>query len=248
VVVIDFTGYRKMKPDGSLDENFHVPTWISSLGPALPDGRLFASGAYAGGRGPTFFVILRPDGSIDESHPGFVIVGNGDACNGHISAISESVGIVHGCVGSINGRQAGPGTRVPLRGPFKNLLYSSSVAIFNSDTRETKTVAVITVFRAGDTTSAASVRYHTRDGTGTAGRQYVAASGQVTFAPLENIKTVEIDLLPQSEFTETFEVVLEDPVGAEIAQSPITVSILGRQARFAANPIQFVVKPTHFGA
>ena len=75
-----------------------------------------------------------------------------------------------------------------------------------------------------------------------AGQHYAAASGQVTFAPLESRKTVEIALLPRSEFTETFEVVLEGVTGGAVVGSPVTVSILGKQPRFALrSPVQFLL-------
>ena len=67
-------------------------------------------------------------------------------------------------------------------------------------------------------TSAVTVRYRTADGTATAGSDYTAASGTVTFAPGETRKTVNVRILDDSveDSGETFFVELSNPSGATI--------------------------------
>jgi hypothetical protein len=55
--------------------------------------------------------------------------------------------------------------------------------------------ATITVWRLGDTTGPATVAYATRDNSALAGRDYVAASGTLGFAPLEVTKSFSVPLL-----------------------------------------------------
>ena len=68
-------------------------------------------------------------------------------------------------------------------------------------------------------TSAVTVRYRTADGTATAGSDYTATSGTVTFAPGETRKTVNVRILDDSveDSGETFFVELSNPSGATIA-------------------------------
>ena len=69
--------------------------------------------------------------------------------------------------------------------------------------------------------SAVTVDYTTRDGTATAGADYVAASGTLTFAPGETVKTVEVRVLPDShdEGSETLSLVLSNASGAAIGDA-----------------------------
>ena len=69
--------------------------------------------------------------------------------------------------------------------------------------------------------SAVTVDYTTRDGTATAGADYVAASGTLTFEPGETFKTVEVRVLPDShnEGSETMSLVLSNAGGAAIGDA-----------------------------
>ena len=66
--------------------------------------------------------------------------------------------------------------------------------------------------------SAVTVDYTTRDGTATAGADYVAKNGTLTFEPGEIRKTVEVRVLPDShdEGSETMSLALTNAVGAAI--------------------------------
>ena len=64
------------------------------------------------------------------------------------------------------------------------------------------------------------VAYATRDGTATAGADYVAAVGTLVFAPGETVKTVDVEILPDDhdEGKETVWLELSAPVGAAIGR------------------------------
>jgi Calx-beta domain len=78
--------------------------------------------------------------------------------------------------------------------------------------------ATFTVSLAPTSTSAVTVNYATADGTATAGSDYVASSGTVSFAPGETTKTIAVAILGDSvpEPDETFFVNLSSPAGATV--------------------------------
>ena len=69
--------------------------------------------------------------------------------------------------------------------------------------------------------SAVTVDYTTRNGTATARADYAPASGTLTFAPGETVKTVEVRVLPDShdEGSETLSLVLSNASGAAIGDA-----------------------------
>jgi hypothetical protein len=74
----------------------------------------------------------------------------------------------------------------------------------------------ITVLRTGSTIAAASVAYSTTAGTATAGADFTAASGTLTFAAGETEKTITVPILTDAlaEDDEIFSVALANPTGA----------------------------------
>ena len=72
-----------------------------------------------------------------------------------------------------------------------------------------------------------TVDYATGNGTATAGEDYVAQSGDLTFAAGETVKTVEVEVLDDlhDEGTETMTLTLSNPSGARIADATATGSI-----------------------
>ena len=72
-----------------------------------------------------------------------------------------------------------------------------------------------------------TVDYATSNGTATAGEDYVAQSGDLTFAAGETAKTVEVEVLDDlhDEGTETMTLTLSNPSGARIADGTATGSI-----------------------
>jgi hypothetical protein len=63
---------------------------------------------------------------------------------------------------------------------------------------ETGGSALITVRRSGDTSQGATVQFATADGTATAGADYTATSGTLTFAPGESVATFPVTVLPDT--------------------------------------------------
>ena len=78
-----------------------------------------------------------------------------------------------------------------------------------------------------------TVHYATADGTATAGSDYTAASGDVTFAPGETSKTITVAVLGDrlAEPTETFVVNLSGPTNAIIADGQGVGTILDDEPR-----------------
>jgi len=83
------------------------------------------------------------------------------------------------------------------------------------------TVAQFSVTLSAPSSSPIAVDYATADGSATAGSDYLAATGTVTFAPNETTQTISITVNgdTQVEPDETFFVNLSNPTGATIADS-----------------------------
>ncbi len=79
--------------------------------------------------------------------------------------------------------------------------------------------ATFTVTLSAAATSPVTVNFATANGTATAGSDYVAQSGALTFAPGETQKTIQIAAIGDAvvEANEAFTVVLTSPVGATLA-------------------------------
>jgi Calx-beta domain len=83
-----------------------------------------------------------------------------------------------------------------------------------------------------------SVHYATSDGTATAGSDYVASSGSVSFAPGQTQKTVLITVTGDdaTEGDETFDVTLSSPVNATLANATDVVTIVDNDPIPPARP------------
>jgi hypothetical protein len=94
----------------------------------------------------------------------------------------------------------------------------------NSGTR----AATVTVTLSAPSDQPVTAQYATADGTATAGSDYQAASGTLTFAPGETVKTISVAVLgdTQVEPDEFFRVFLSFPSGANIAYGEGGVTIL----------------------
>jgi len=94
---------------------------------------------------------------------------------------------------------------------------------------EGESAVTLTVQRSGDTTGSASVAFSTNNGTATAGSDYAATSGTVSFAANQTTQAVTIPILADAavEGNENFTVALTNPVGAVLGgQSSSTVTII----------------------
>ena len=92
--------------------------------------------------------------------------------------------------------------------------------------------AVFTVTRSGLTTYPSSVSWTTADGTATAGTDYVAASGTVTFTPGQTVATVTVGVVQGTvnEADETFSVILSNPDAVVLSNSVGTATIVSNVA------------------
>ena len=86
-----------------------------------------------------------------------------------------------------------------------------------------------------------TVDYATSNGTATAGEDYVAQSGDLTFAAGETAKTVEVEVLDDlhDEGTETMTLTLSNPSGARIADATATGSIENSDPMLQAWMVRF---------
>ena len=90
-------------------------------------------------------------------------------------------------------------------------------------------VATLTIVKSGSTAVNATVHYQTSDGTATAGTDYAAASGDVTFLPGDTSKNITVPILDPATYkiNGNFAVTLSSPVASTIgAGNPATVTIV----------------------
>jgi hypothetical protein len=85
----------------------------------------------------------------------------------------------------------------------------------------------VTVTRAGDLSGATSVNYASADGTATAGDDYTAVSGTLTFGGGETSKTIQIPIINDSddEPDETFTLALSGPTGGATLGAPSAATL-----------------------
>ena len=90
------------------------------------------------------------------------------------------------------------------------------------------TTAVFNVTLSQASTQAVTVQYATANGTATAGSDYTAISGVITFAPGETSRSVSVAVVRDlvAEPTETFTLLLSSPTGATLTRTSATGTIL----------------------
>ncbi len=100
---------------------------------------------------------------------------------------------------------------------------------------EGESMMVFTVTLAEGFDQAVTVAYQTANGSGTAGADYTATSGTLTFAPGELSKTIEVPILGDTtvEGDETFTVQLSEPTHAAIQTGSATGTILTDDAKLS---------------
>lgn len=89
------------------------------------------------------------------------------------------------------------------------------------------TTAVFTVTLSQASSQAVTVQYATANGSATAGSDYTAVSGVITFAAGETSRTVAVPVVRDTVFesTETFTLALSSPLGATLTRSSATATI-----------------------
>lgn len=116
------------------------------------------------------------------------------------------------------------------------LLASTDLAVADTTAGEGDGAAIFTVTRTGPLSDAESVDYATADGTATAGVDYTATSGTLSFAPGQATATVSVPLLDDDvhEGDETFTLGLSNPVGTPaptVSTTTATATIVDDDAR-----------------
>jgi hypothetical protein len=105
--------------------------------------------------------------------------------------------------------------------------------------------ATITVTRTGGAASGLTVHYATSDGTATAGSDYTAAAGTLSFGAGESSKTFTVPILEDAtaESSETVLLTLSAPTGGGVlgAQSTSTLVIVDNEARLQFNASEYAV-------
>lgn len=92
---------------------------------------------------------------------------------------------------------------------------------------ETAPAAVVTISRIGDTNGPVQVQYATADITATAGTDYTAQTGILTFGPRKTKKSFTVPILNDAtaEKDKTFEVLLKQPGGGAVVGGPSTAIV-----------------------
>lgn len=120
--------------------------------------------------------------------------------------------------------------------PSSSSTASTSAASFPTDTHsvtfstgdysvhEKGGSATITVTRSGNTAAQSTVDYETQNGTASAGAEYTAMKGTLSFAPGETTKTFTIPITDNQgiEGTKTVKLLLKNPGGGFVIGSPGT--------------------------
>jgi hypothetical protein len=120
-----------------------------------------------------------------------------------------------------------PQLRVSYQAPSGAGAFSFSVS--NYDVNENGGQATVTVFRVGGASGVVTVDYATSDGTATAGSDYTAGAGTLTFADGEFVKTFTVAISDDTslEPNETINLTLSNPTGGAAlgARAAATVTI-----------------------
>jgi chitinase len=171
--------------------------------------------------GPSYFTIAEKSGSTQIS-----IVNNNQTYTLKGVALSQMsvnniVALDSGTVAKWQGAIAGAGPAVSA--PPTISIAKTSVAEGNSGT----TPASFAVTLSKASTSSVTVGYSTTNGTATAGQDYTAASGTLTFAPGVTAQTIKVNVTGDTtvEPNETFTVTLANPSGTTLATATATATI-----------------------
>lgn len=129
-----------------------------------------------------------------------------------------------------------PGTFNSCSQPFLTIT-GASVTEGNSGI----VTASFSVAMSATNAAAVTVQYTTSNGTATAGSDYAATNGTLTFSPGVTTQTIRVSVLGDttSEADETFTVVLANATGATLAVASAIGTILNDDAGFAATTSAF---------
>lgn len=228
-----------LKPDGSLDTSVDFSNAFTGpvTGVRYLNGRLLVWGSFTAFGGNPFYGIARLnlDGTLD---PTFKI-GTGVNLNGVVNTVIVM-----------------PDQRLFLGGNFASLrsVARSRVGLIEGGpgavgffpagyvVGESVGTVTVTLQRYGSTSGSASVNYTTTNGTATAGQDFTAASGLVTWADGDAAaKTITLSITQDSaiESTEKFQVTLSNPVGNITAAGSAIITITDDDT-----PVTITTQPT----
>jgi hypothetical protein len=132
-----------------------------------------------------------------------------------------------------NGSPGNVGTDVPTNYVLNGTALGAGVPSLNIDNVSVTdgtagTTAVFTVTLSQAATSTVTVGFATANGTAVAGSAYTATSGTLTFKPGTVSQTISVPILPDAvaKANETFQVNLSNPVGAGLATTSGTGTIV----------------------
>jgi len=170
------------------------------------------------------------------------------AASGYHASVKSigAVAYVYGNFFSINGARAYGLGRILLDVPLR-----TGMDIQPDDTRgynysylqvvgENDGLLTAKVRRLGETTGPATVTWATRDGTAKAGKDYVATTATLSFAPLEAEKIVTVPILNNAMFDgfRTLQLYLSNAVGAEFIAPRLAVTIFDDEFGFELGTIK----------
>jgi hypothetical protein len=107
-------------------------------------------------------------------------------------------------------------------------LSVADISVYEGSSSTSSALATFTVIRSENTSGTSTVKYTTGNGTATAGSDFAAESGTITFDPWEASKVVNIVVTGDTTFepNETFKLTLSTAVGATIADTSATATIV----------------------
>jgi len=222
VTIVDDDGFSV--GDASVTEGNSGTTTMSfvvSLGSALAStatvnyatvaGTALAGSDYVASSGTLTFLAGETSKTVSVQVNGDLVPEGNEAFTLQLSNPSANSGIV---------RATGTGTIFNDDGLSIN---NATITEGNSGTQ----IVNLTVSLSAAATAPVTVNYATRDGTATAGQDYVAANGTLTFAPGETSKTIPVTVNGDTLFegNETFQVVLSGPTNSGLVKDIGTITI-----------------------
>jgi uncharacterized delta-60 repeat protein len=188
-------GVARLNPDGSLDTSFILGAGANDLVRSVavsPGGRIIVGGDFTlfNGQVMNRFARLNSDGTVD---PTFDM---GSGANGPVHAVvaqADTATVIGGEFTRVRDVARNRIARIHGEEAFSSGIIQFSAATYTVP--EAAGSVLISVFRTGNTKDTVAVDFSTADGTATAGADYEATSGTLTFAPGETLKTFEVVIL-----------------------------------------------------
>jgi uncharacterized delta-60 repeat protein len=234
-----------LNTDGTLDPSFVRPAASGPNGPVLGirylNGRLLAWGEFtnSGELTPRGLARFNLDGSLDPT----LSVGTG--ANGNVNSLHLTPEGDYDIFGSFT-QFKGVGRAYAARLVGNAQIGAIGFAPARVSAVESGGLLTLNLRRYGPATEPVSIAWSTADGTATAGSDYAAASGVVSWSAGDGAdKTIAVQLLEDVaiESAETFRVVLGEATGPANAAASATVTLIDNDT-----PVAFTTQPAGPGA